>query len=148
MLIAALYFINNSPLRKVLEEESSRYMYPKHTHPRCLPLLRRTSNTQANGEWYECYQKLRAALAEVIPKPVSDDQSNSLRRASQIQRDFAEPLGSSPAAKENLSTLIRATEQLLLSGEPSGGDVEAIEVETCHKVRSTYSHKKRGSVQE
>lgn len=94
----------------------------------------RRPHPQANSEWYECYNMLHSAL-DKLPKVESEDRMlSSLVDVIGGREDYPESLALTPAASESVSTLIRATEQLLSTGESPRGAVELVEAETCRKV--------------
>lgn len=94
----------------------------------------RCPHSQVNSEWYECYKMLHFAL-DKLPKAGSEDRMlSSLVGVIGGGEDYPESLALTPAASESVSTLIRATEQLLSTGESPRGAVELVEAETCRKV--------------
>lgn len=113
---------------------------------------------QKNEMWYDNYKTLRQALAS-IPEAsdntvhkkggAGSDGNYGMISDKDVRRDYPESLKLTPAVSESVSTLIRATEQLLLSpvgdraaaAAPvggSGGSLQEnnhlVEVETCRKV--------------
>lgn len=108
--------------------------------------------------WYDNYKTLRQALASLPVAPghpihnrggVGNGDNHGIISDKDVRRDYPESLDLTPAVSEGMSTLIRATEQLLLSpvaataataapaGDSDGplqGNDHLVEVETCRKV--------------
>lgn len=96
--------------------------------------------SQANSEWYGFYKKLRVALANLSASADSAKGSVALRARGSIsvKQDYDPSLLLTPVASESLKTLVRATKQLLATGESSpGGSGDRFDVtaaEACRKV--------------